>query len=42
MCQLRYEIAIFLQFLWVKDISSDKIQIIVCLFARVAFGATPS
>ena len=32
----------FLQFLWVKDISSEKIKIIVCRFARVAFGTTAS
>ena len=32
----------FLQFLWVKDISSEKIEIIVCRFARVAFGTTAS
>ena len=32
----------FLRFLWVKDISSDKNEIIVCRFARVAFGATAS
>ena len=32
----------FLRFLWVKDISSDKIEIIVCRFARVAFGTTAS
>ena len=30
----------FLRFLWVKDISSDKIKIIVRRFARVAFGTT--
>ena len=30
----------FLRFLWVKDISSDKIEIIVRRFARVAFGTT--
>ena len=28
----------FLRFLWVKDISSDKIEFIVGRFARVAFG----
>ena len=32
----------FLRFLWVKDISSDKIKIIVRRFARVAFGTTAS
>ena len=32
----------FLRFLWVKDISSDKIEIIVRRFTRVAFGTTAS
>ena len=32
----------FLRFLRVKDISSDKIEIIVPHFARVAFGTTAS
>ena len=32
----------FLRFLWVKYISSDKIDIIVRRFARVAFGTTAS
>ena len=32
----------FLRFLWVKDISSDKIEIIVRRFAIVAFGTTAS
>ena len=32
----------FLQFLWVKDNSSDNIEILVRRFARVAFGATAS
>ena len=32
----------FLRFLWVKDISSDNIEIIVRRFARVAFGTTAS
>ena len=32
----------FLRFLWVKDIISDKIEIRVCPFARVAFGITAS
>ena len=32
----------FLRFLWVKDISSDKIEIIVRRFALVAFGTTAS
>ena len=42
MYQLRNQIAIFLRFLWVKDISSDKIKIIVRCFDRVAFGTTAS
>ena len=32
----------FLRFLWVQDISSDKIEIIVRRFAIVAFGTTAS
>ena len=32
----------FLRFLWVKDIISDKIEIRVRPFARVAFGTTAS
>ena len=32
----------FLRFLWVKDISSDKIEIMVRHFARLAFGTTAS
>ena len=32
----------FLRFFWVKDISSDKIEIIVRRFAIVAFGTTVS
>ena len=32
----------FLRFLWVKDISSDKIELIVRRFARVAFETTVS
>ena len=32
----------FLRFLWVKDVRSDKIEIIVLRFARVAFGTTAS
>ena len=32
----------FLRFLWIKDISSDKIKIIVRRFARVAFGTAAS
>ena len=32
----------FLRFLWVKDISSNKIEIIVRRFTRVAFGTTAS
>ena len=32
----------FLRFLWVQDISSDKIEIIVRRFAIVTFGTTAS
>ena len=32
----------FLRFLWVQDISSDNIEIIVRRFAIVAFGTTAS
>ena len=32
----------FLRFFWVKDISSDKIELIVRRFARVAFETTVS
>ena len=32
----------FLQFLWVNDINSNKIEIIICRFTRVAFVTTAS